>query len=67
MKKVFLTTILILSFTVGYSQSLQVVDTTYNYELKIVDEARTIIKLKNVTDKTLPIKVRRDNVQIGAS
>lgn len=67
MKKVFLTTILILSFTVGYSQSLQVVDTKYNYELKIGDEARTIIKLKNVTDKTLHIKVRRDNVQIGSS
>lgn len=67
MKKVFITAISILLFTVGYSQSLQVVDTKYNYDLKIGDEARTVIKLKNVSDKTLHIQVRRDKAQIGSS
>lgn len=67
MKKVFITVISILLFTVGYSQSLQVVDTKYNYDLKIGDEARTVIKLKNVSDKTLHIQVRRDMAQIGSS
>ena len=51
----------------GFSQSLQVIDTKYSHNLEIGDEVRTVIKIKNVSDKPIHVMVRRDEVLIGSS
>jgi len=49
------------------SQSLQVIDTKFSHNLEIGDEVRTVIKLKNISDKSIHVMVRRDEMQIGSS
>jgi len=51
----------------GFSQSLQVVEAKNTYNVRIGDEIRTIIKLKNLSDKPVHVLVRRDKSQIGSS
>jgi len=67
MKKGFLTIFFMISYVLAYTQSLQVLDTRESYDIKIGDQVRTLIKLKNVSDRTLHILVRRDETQIGSS
>jgi len=56
-----------ISCVLAYTQSLQVLDTRESYNVKIGDQVKTLIKLKNVSDRTLHILVRRDEAQIGSS
>ena len=66
-RKLLLVTIgLFLSLGV-FSQTLQVINTKFSHDLEIGDEARTVIKLKNVSDVPIHVMVRRDEVQIGSS
>lgn len=51
----------------GYSQSLQIVETKSFYNVKIGEQIRTSIKLKNLSDKPVNVLVRRDNTQLGSS
>ena len=53
--------------TEAISQSLQVIDTKFSHNMEIGDEVRTVVKLKNVSDKPIHVMVRRDEMQIGSS
>jgi len=50
-----------------YAQSLQIVETKRFHNVKIGEEIRTSIKLKNLSDKPVNVLVRRDNTQLGSS
>lgn len=49
------------------SQSLQIIDTKFDQIVGIGDEARTVIKLKNISDAPVHVLVRRVETQIGSS
>ncbi len=67
MKGVFSIICLFAIATVSYSQSLQVVETKYSHNVKIGDEIRTVIRLKNLSENAVHVLVRREEAQIGSS
>ncbi len=67
MNRIYFTILFLAMGTLGFSQSLQVVETKNFYNVKIGDEIRTIIKLKNLSDQPVHVLVRRDEAQIGSS
>ena len=66
-KSLVITLLLLALASVVYSQSLQVIDTRYSHNLKIGEELKTSIKLKNISDKPIHVLVRRDEMLIGSS
>ncbi len=49
------------------SQSLQIIETKTSFHVKIGEEVRSSITLKNLTENPIHIMVRRDNTQLGSS
>ena len=61
-------TILLIAMALGVqSQSLQIVETKSFYNVKIGEEIRTSIRLKNLSNEPIHILVRRDNTALGTS
>ena len=68
MGRILLTMVIgILLVSEAFSQSLQVIDTKFSHNLEIGDEVRTVVKLKNISGKSIHVVVRRDLKQIGSS
>ena len=65
--KIVLAAILLFGVLGATAQSIQVLEAKTSHTLQIGDEARTVIKLKNVSDQPIHILVRRDEIQIGSS
>ena len=65
--KIVLAAILLFCVLGATAQSIQVLEAKTAHTLQIGDEARTVIKLKNVSDQPVHVLVRRDEIQIGSS